>query len=285
MHHRPVQHHPHRRRHGAPRRALLCIALAAAVAGCGVQGGDGARAGGESPPTITVPNVPPPPFAPTTDESGPTSSPTTDGSTTTDAPTTRRSTSTTTTAAPKAPKAVVAGWKTAIHGARHVAYDVPPDWKVQSPGVIVGYEDANGPISAMSAASSFRDGYCAGKSGSNRAIAGVPATQPTGGLATEANRLVQLWAKGVSADWSKARTTFRAAAPTVLTGGVKGQLAVATIEPNSADRCDPPVEIVVAVTFRSSIGTSGFVLTADQGPSDAAPRATVDRIVRTVRAA
>ena len=41
-------------------------------------------------------------------------------------------------------KPVVPGWKVVRRGERNVAFDVPPDWTVDSEGMSVGFEDDKG---------------------------------------------------------------------------------------------------------------------------------------------
>jgi hypothetical protein len=58
-------------------------------------------------------------------------------------------------------KPEIAGWKVVINPKWGVAYDVPPDWEVLSPGMSIGMEDKDGkPLAVMSGAARYKSKWC-----------------------------------------------------------------------------------------------------------------------------
>ncbi|MFF9405566.1 hypothetical protein ACF1B0_08500 [Streptomyces anandii] len=59
-------------------------------------------------------------------------------------------------------KPTVAGWKVVVNPKRGIAFDVPADWEVQSPGLAIGFEDdkSGKPLAIMSGVAKFKSKWC-----------------------------------------------------------------------------------------------------------------------------
>jgi hypothetical protein len=69
----------------------------------------------------------------------------------------------------------IAGWQSVSAPAEKVAYDVPPDWKVESPDTLTGFENQSGPLATMHSVATYKDGQAclASPSGSYRTHTGM----------------------------------------------------------------------------------------------------------------
>ena len=188
---------------------------------------------------------------------------------------------------PSAP-AKVPGWRAVVATKHGVTYDVPPGtWSVQSPDMVVGFEDPSGrPEVAGSGAAVYKQGYCKGHSGSWRAQAAVSGYS-TADLAGDAKDAARKWATYGYApdDGGPAPTVILTATQAVSAGDVSAQEATATVAMHDGgDPCAPPLGIVhaVAVPLRSG-EVSVLVVIADQGVTDAAPYPDLQKIAASVR--
>ena len=188
---------------------------------------------------------------------------------------------------PPAP-AKVPGWRAVVSTKHGVTYDVPPStWSVKSPGTIVGFEDANGtPEVAGSGAAIYKEGYCQGHRGSWRAEAAVSGYSTTD-LAADAKDAAAKWARfGYTPDsGGSAPTVTVGATKAIDTGGPQAQEATATVTVHDAGQpCSPPRGVVHAVAIPLKDGkVSVLVVIADQGVSDAAADAELEKIAGSVR--
>ncbi|GGX72916.1 hypothetical protein [Streptomyces anandii] len=59
-------------------------------------------------------------------------------------------------------KPTIAGWKVVVNPKRGIAFDVPADWEVQSPGLAIGFEDdkSGKPLAIMSGVAKFKSKWC-----------------------------------------------------------------------------------------------------------------------------
>jgi hypothetical protein len=194
-------------------------------------------------------------------------------------------------AAPSSPppaQAKVPGWRAVVAIKHGVTYDVPPStWTVQSPDMIVGFEDPSGkPEVAGSGAAVYKQGYCEGHSGSWRAQTAVSGYS-TADLAGDAQDAARKWATyGYTPDaGGSAPTVTLGATQTISAGGVSAQESTATVTVHDgANACSPPRGIVhaVAVPLKSG-GVSVLVVIADQGVADAMPDADLQKIAASAR--
>jgi hypothetical protein len=189
---------------------------------------------------------------------------------------------------PPSAQAKVPGWRAVVAIKHGVTYDVPPGtWTVQSPDMIVGFEDPSGkPEVAGSGAAVYKQGYCKGHSGSWRAQAAVSGYS-TADLAGDAQDAARKWATyGYTPDaGGSAPTVTLGATQTISAGGVSAQESTATVTVHDgANACSPPRGIVhaVAVPLKSG-GVSVLVVIADQGVADAMPDADLQKIAASAR--
>jgi hypothetical protein len=189
---------------------------------------------------------------------------------------------------PPPAQAKVPGWRAVVAIKHGVTYDVPPGtWTVQSPDMIVGFEDPSGkPEVAGSGAAVYKQGYCKGHSGSWRAQTAVSGYS-TADLAGDAQDAARKWATyGYTPDdGGSAPTVTLGATQAISAGGVSAQEATATVAVHDgANACSPPRGVVhaVAVPLKSG-GVSVLVVIADQGVADAMPDADLQKIAASAR--
>lgn len=191
---------------------------------------------------------------------------------------------------PPPAQAKVPGWHAVVSVKHGVTYDVPPGtWVVQSPSMIVGFEDANGkPEVAGSGAAAYKQGYCQGHSGSWRAESAVQGYSTTD-LALDAKDAARKWGTfGYTPDSGGSAPTVNVGAttkPIDAGGGVRAQEATANVTVHDpGDPCSPPRGIIHAVAIPLKDGTvSVLIVIADQGVSDAAADADLEKIAGSLR--
>ena len=186
-----------------------------------------------------------------------------------------------------APPPKVPGWQVVVADKPGIAYDVPPGWKVDTPDTIIGFEDQQGnPLVGMNYAASYKDGYCAGSSGSTRGGTGVNSTTTTdpGQAATDT---AQKWANAGYTSTSNVPPTITAGTPQPITvAGDSGMLVRDTMTVTASTSCDPPsAEVdVVALPLQGNTGCALFILYADQGTPDSASQQDIQQIIGSLRA-
>jgi hypothetical protein len=183
----------------------------------------------------------------------------------------------------------IAGWQGVASRNHGVAYDVPPNWQVQSPGVIVGFEDDKGkPLVGMSGAAGIKNGQCTlvqtGGSGgegpdtrSSAKVSDLPGT---------AQYAARRWANaGYTPKKGRAPTVRLSKPVSVRLGGMKGYHVTANVTVNgSRGPCDPPQAVVHAVAFPSIQGDPVvFITYADRGVSGAASDQDIAKAISSLR--
>lgn len=179
---------------------------------------------------------------------------------------------------------VLKGWQAVAADLERVAYDVPPDWKVEEPGTLVGFEDTTGPRTAIHAVSTYQPEACVNASGSYRAHAGF--TKLTGrDPRSAAGAVARLWAEAAAQKpQGDPSVPEPPAVATHISTGAPAWTASATVTPRPG-YCEPPTLKITTVTFGVAGGTAVFVIYADQGVPDALPDTITDRIITTLRPA
>lgn len=187
-----------------------------------------------------------------------------------------------------APPASVPGWQVVVATKAGVAYDVPPDWKVDTPDTIIGFEDQQGnPLVGMNYAAGYKDGYCAGSSGSSRGGVGVNSTT-TADPGQAAGETAQKWANAGYTSEINVPPTITAGTPQPVTvSGTAGMLVRDTLTMAQHNPCDPPtaeVDVVAVPLAPPKTGCGLLILYADQGTPDSAPEQVLQQIVGSLRA-
>ncbi|GLW62676.1 hypothetical protein Arub01_09200 [Actinomadura rubrobrunea] len=181
----------------------------------------------------------------------------------------------------------VKGWKAVSSDKYRLTYDVPKPWKVNSTGLLIGFEDADGkPLAAMSATAEYRAGRCGDEPVAKRAAAGFNQ-YVDGTVAQVAEHAAYKWAKAAYTpeEGTLPKVTVSRPRP-VRAGRLTGQYVEADVAGISrTEPCLPPraVVYIVAVPGLEKGTTVAFVIYADQGVAEAAPKETLEKIARSLR--
>jgi hypothetical protein len=188
------------------------------------------------------------------------------------------------------PDPVVApDWQVQTIAKRYNAFDVPPDWKVNSEGFMVGFEDTREghdpePLVIMSAASTYKDKWCGNAS---RAMAGTKGGQGATGTAEAAENEAMNWA--LSGYDQEQLGTLKVSDPEPFESehGISGHTSTATIKDVPADpeaKCEAADGKVVTVSYldaKNDLAT--WVLITDTGVDDEVDDATIEKIMNSLR--
>ncbi|GAA1903501.1 hypothetical protein GCM10009716_11880 [Streptomyces sodiiphilus] len=187
------------------------------------------------------------------------------------------------------PDPVVADdWQVVTSAKRYLAFDVPPDWKVDSPGTIRYWEDEaagdGSPTMGLSATTTFMEGWCGHGS---RAVEGTRGAQGSTGTA-EAAEVASgnlVWA---AYDQAKAGTfELGDAEPFSNEHGIEGHVAVAAAHGSpldDEDECDANQGRSVAIAYldaRADLAVWGLV--ADTGHDEELTDELIDQIISSLR--
>lgn len=184
-------------------------------------------------------------------------------------------------------KAVVPGWSPVVHAKRGIAYDVPRGWEVESADTIVGFEDvgSKNKTITMSGAAEYGSGYCTNTdSGVWRAVSGVAAAPKTGSLVAIAKEAAANWGDVYDEPSSGIHAVADVGAVKPLrVKGAKAYHSRVTITSTGGDACATHAALVDVVAVRGPHSNGVFVLAADQGVKQDEDRATLNKIVKSVR--
>lgn len=181
----------------------------------------------------------------------------------------------------------VKGWKAVTSAKYGMTYDVPPSWRIQPTETLIGFEGiGDGKPVAMSSAAIFRedsckdgdDEYSRGDAGFNQYV--------EGGLTEVAKHAANKWAKhAYTVEGSPAPSITLTAPKAVQVGRDKAVYVRADVVVKAKGKCLSPTAVVhtVAIPGVAPGKTTVFVLLVDQGVPDAAPKADLTKILRSVR--
>ncbi|MHB9863227.1 hypothetical protein [Streptomyces sp. YIM S03343] len=193
-------------------------------------------------------------------------------------------------------KPTVAGWKVAVNPKWGIAFDVPAEWEVLSPGTSIGFEDEKSddlkPLVIMSGAAQYQSKWCTsdddkdGRS-ENTALAAAGSKGANGAKNTDevAVNTVAWWVYGgYTQPDKKSITVDKKAQPYTTASGIKGSIAWAESKGTPAKgKCASDGK---AVTFGFKNSADDFVswnFYGAKGVSKEVPRATIMKILSTVR--
>lgn len=189
------------------------------------------------------------------------------------------------TTAPAKPK--VAGWWPVVHAKRGIAYDVPHDWEVESADTIVGFEDVgkDKKTLVMTGAAEYAAGYCTNDaSGVWRAVSGVAAAPKSGSLPAITKAAAESWGAVYDEPSSGVHAVADAGPVKPLrVAGAKAYHSRVTVTATGGDACAAHAALVDVVAVRGPHSNGIFVLAADQGDKPDENRATLNKIVKSVR--
>ncbi|TDH57400.1 hypothetical protein E2F47_02910 [Mycobacterium eburneum] len=174
-------------------------------------------------------------------------------------------------------------------GPRHLAYDVPPEWKVLSCTTLVGWEKPcpDGPfgycpIRTMSGAAELAGAECPKDS---RALTGEPGNGSVSDINQSVRSEAQL-VKDIYTSRSGHVPTVSLGQPRQLTvGGAPAVQLVATVTDIESDLCtgSSALHSMVATTVPGQDGTVLFVISLQQGYPGAPDPGLIDQLVATLR--
>ncbi len=194
-------------------------------------------------------------------------------------------------------KATIDGWKVVINPKWGTAFDVPADWKVESPGMIIGFEEDDAkagdkPIITMSAPAYLKEQWCTSdddKDGDKEetALATAGTKGANGAKDTDEVALNQVawWVYGGYTQPDKKSIALDEKAKAFTTAsGVKGSIAWARSKNTpQKGKCATDGK-AVTFGFKNSAGDFvAFSLYGATGVDDELPDATITKILSTVR--
>lgn len=189
-------------------------------------------------------------------------------------------------------KPVIPGWQVVRRGERNVAFDVPPDWTVDSEGMSIGFEDKKGdPQVIMGAPAYYKHEWCKASDGStaDRAAVGTKGGSGAKSLRSAAEGEAEAWAYW--AYQTDGKGTFSKAQNSKAfsnSHGISGWQAQATASNiPKANKCTPPGGIAYTVAWLDPAQKTPtavvWVLYADAGVSDQLSQAIVNEIKSSIR--
>ncbi|MCP2304222.1 hypothetical protein [Actinokineospora globicatena] len=207
-------------------------------------------------------------------------------------PTTSRSATTrsTTTTSPMPASARIAptipGWQGVLSPKEKAAYDVPQDWKVETPGTVVGFDDHKGTLVAvMHGATTYVPEACPDSRSSYRGHAGFVTAGATDPERAAVNG-VRLFADAAALNKDDTRAPVSSTAPKpvkVANGTIDAITATATVTPTHPSECPSPTILFTSVAFKHGTTTILFLMYQDQGVPDTLPQPIADQIITTIR--
>ncbi|MFG3063219.1 hypothetical protein ACGFYM_32270 [Streptomyces sp. NPDC048231] len=194
-------------------------------------------------------------------------------------------------------KPTVPGWKVVVNPKWGTAFDVPPEWDVKSPGLLIGFEDDNPkaegkPLITMSAPAFLKEKWCTSDDNEDgqtddKALAGTGTKGASGAKSTDevAVNQVAWWVYGGYTQPDKKSITFdKKAKPYTTAAGIQGSIAWARSKNTpQKGKCASDGK---AVTFGFKNSAGDFVawsLYGATGVKDEVPDATILKILSTVR--
>ncbi|MFE2513482.1 hypothetical protein [Streptomyces naganishii] len=191
-------------------------------------------------------------------------------------------------------KPTIAGWKVVVNPKRGVAFDVPADWEVQSPGLSTGFEDdkTGKPVAIMSGVAEYKSKWCTSdddKDGrtEDTSLAQVGTKGADGAKNTDevAVNTVGWWIYGGYTQPDKKSLSYdHKAKPYKTASGIEGSIAWArsTNTPQKG-KCASDGK-ALSFGFKNSAGDFvSWNFFGAKGVKGEVPEATVMKILSTVR--
>jgi hypothetical protein len=197
---------------------------------------------------------------------------------------------------PAETRPLIAGWKVTLAPQYGIAYDAPPNWKVDEPDYVIYFQDAKANIlAAEKAVAEIDKGKCtratAGlRGGSNPVL--KPSQDQLGALQSAAGDEARKWA---AAAYGQAHTPPRQ--PGMSTGpsgiitvnGITAAHASVAVTPAAhGDACASPHAVVETIAMAASPGSSSvgplfFTIFADRNVPDQVTDDDIKKIISSVR--
>ncbi|MCX5383731.1 hypothetical protein [Streptomyces sp. NBC_00083] len=188
---------------------------------------------------------------------------------------------------------VIAGWKVVVNPTRGDAFDVPPDWEVDSPGMSVGWSDKADPNGfggmMMSSPAYYKSKWCTTKSGGgsdeNTALASVGTKGANGAKSTaDAAEQADDWLYYAYTQPDKNNITSEKPVPYTTKSGLQGSVVRAkATNVKKTDKCSTDGQSVL-FGFKTAKGDlAAWSLIANTGVPDAITEDTIQKILTTIR--
>ncbi len=191
---------------------------------------------------------------------------------------------------------VIPGWKVVVNPKRGIAFDVPAEWEVDSPSMMVGFEDDKSddgkPLIIMSAPAYYKKNWCTSdddKDGreDNTPLATTGSKGANGAKTTDevATTQVPWWVYGGYTQPDKKSMTFdKKATKFTTTSGVEGSYAWARSKNSPATGKCASDGKAITFGFKNSAGDFvAWALHAPTGVDGELPDETILKIMGTVR--
>ncbi|MEU5420948.1 hypothetical protein ACH4UT_12095 [Streptomyces sp. NPDC020799] len=180
-------------------------------------------------------------------------------------------------------KPVIDGWKVVVSSKRHLAFDVPAEWSVDSPGMSVGFSDAKGkPLITMSSPAYYKQGSC-GKN-SQKAAAGSKGAQGAKSEESAAKIEAENWLIAGYDQKQTGKLDSTDAKPFKSDHGITGYAASATVTGvKKTDKCSSDGKSWTVTYKDTNDDLATWVLYADKGVDDELPDDTVKKIMSSLR--
>ncbi|GAB3274734.1 hypothetical protein [Parasphingorhabdus pacifica] len=181
--------------------------------------------------------------------------------------------------------AVVPGWQAVPVPERGAVYDVPPGWETESPTNVIGFGPPEDSVT-MTGVATHERGFCAGQSGSFRALAGATAREGPDDARVATDTARKLAELAYTVDGTKPQVALSPVQQVRLgaDGATDGTRVAATVTPAGTEQCGSPA-VLINVIATNNNGTSSVVhiTIADQEVPAAVPPDVVDRIGESFR--
>ncbi|WP_116210507.1 hypothetical protein [Streptomyces olivoreticuli] len=180
-------------------------------------------------------------------------------------------------------KPVVDGWKVVVSSKRHIAYDVPAEWSVDSPGMSVGFSDDKGkPLITMSSPAYYKQGVC-GKNTQSAAV-GTKGAQGAKSEESAAKIEAENWLIAGYDQKQTGKLDSTDAKPFKSDHGLTGYSSSATVTGvTKTEKCSSDGKSFT-VTYKDTNGDlATWVLYADKGVDGELPDDTVKKIMSSLR--
>ncbi|MEV5943139.1 hypothetical protein [Streptomyces sp. NPDC051994] len=188
---------------------------------------------------------------------------------------------------------VIAGWKVVVNPTRGDAFDVPPDWEVDSPSMSVGWSDKADPNGfggmMMSAPAYYKSKWCTTKGSSGRdentALATIGTKGANGAKSTdEAAQQADDWLYYAYTQPDKNHITSDKPVPFTTKSGLQGSVVRAKATGvKKTDKCSTDGQSVL-FGFKTAKGDlAAWSLIANTGVPGAVDEDTIQKILSTIR--
>ncbi|MGW2489987.1 hypothetical protein ACWCV9_22595 [Streptomyces sp. NPDC001606] len=193
-------------------------------------------------------------------------------------------------------KPTVAGWQVVVNPKWGIAFDVPADWEVQSPGLEIGFEDKKStslkPIIVMSGTAKDKPQWCTSDDDKDGRTDDTPLAVVGTKGASGAKSADQIaintpawWVYGGYTQPDKKSVSFdKKATPFTTASGIKGSYAWArSTNTPSKGKCASDGKALTFGFQNSAHDYVSFNFYGAKGVKDEVPNATVLKILSTVR--